>query len=322
LAEIIAFNARIDNVAAMHGNALYYFYEAASLGSMRLASDKIGVAVSSISRQIAQLEKTMGVALIERGRRAIRVTEAGRLAYEYYQGCIANEEAFMNRLHEHRQLKAGKVSIAIGEGFLGGFFSKVLEDFQGQHPGIAVTASVLPTSEIVHAVLEDDAHFGLIFNDCTEPKIRVRATVAQPLMVICAPDHPAAKRKSLSLKDLSTYDLCLPDANLRLHQILREAERREQVWLEPVLTTSSIYVMREAARAGRMVTILPRIAAAAELEDGRLVARPIYEADLEHTSVSLIHRLGRQLDGAPARLMAAFEARLKGWSESDGPAAA
>lgn len=82
---------------------------------MRLASDKIGVAVSSISRQIAQLEKTMGVALIERGRRAIRVTGAGRLAYEYYQGCIANEEAFMNRLHEHRQLKAGKVSIAIGE---------------------------------------------------------------------------------------------------------------------------------------------------------------------------------------------------------------
>ena len=40
----------------MQGNALYYFYQAANLGSMRLASDKIGVAVSSISRQIASLE--------------------------------------------------------------------------------------------------------------------------------------------------------------------------------------------------------------------------------------------------------------------------
>ncbi len=40
----------------MWDSALHYFYEAANLGSMRLASDKIGVAVSSISRQIAQLE--------------------------------------------------------------------------------------------------------------------------------------------------------------------------------------------------------------------------------------------------------------------------
>jgi len=261
----------------MQGNALYYFHEAARLGSMRLASDKIGVAVSSISRQIAQLERDMGVALIERGRRSIRMTEAGRLAYEYYQGCVANEEAFMNRLHEHRQMKAGKVSIAVGEGFLGGFFSKVLEEFQGQHPGIAASVSVQSTTEIVRAVLDDNAHFGLIFNDCAEPKIRVRAVAAQPLMVVCAPDHSSP----------------------------------------PPFPLSSLYVMREAARAGRMVTVLPRIAVTSELEEGTLVVRPLSEANLEDTTISLIHRLGRQLDGAPARLLAAFETRIKGWNETE-----
>ncbi|MGX1745324.1 LysR family transcriptional regulator [Brevundimonas sp. NPDC055320] len=301
----------------MQGNALYYFHEAARLGSMRLASDKIGVAVSSISRQIAQLERDMGVALIERGRRSIRMTEAGRLAYEYYQGCVANEEAFMNRLHEHRQMKAGKVSIAVGEGFLGGFFSKVLEEFQGQHPGIAASVSVQSTTEIVRAVLDDNAHFGLIFNDCAEPKIRVRAVAAQPLMVVCAPDHPAARLKSVSLSELSAFDLCLPDIGRRIRQILREAERREQVWLEPALTTTSLYVMREAARAGRMVTVLPRIAVTSELEEGTLVVRPLSEANLEDTTISLIHRLGRQLDGAPARLLAAFETRIKSWNETE-----
>ena len=48
----------------MWDGALQYFYEAANLGSMRLASDKIGVATSSISRQIAQLEYELGVPLI------------------------------------------------------------------------------------------------------------------------------------------------------------------------------------------------------------------------------------------------------------------
>ncbi len=51
----------------MWDNALHYFYEAANMGSMRLASEKIGVAVSSISRQIAQLEQQMGVALRNNG---------------------------------------------------------------------------------------------------------------------------------------------------------------------------------------------------------------------------------------------------------------
>ena len=67
----------------MLDNALSYFFEAANLGSMRLASEKIGVAVSSISRQISQLELELGTPLIERGRRSIRLTEAPGCAAIY-----------------------------------------------------------------------------------------------------------------------------------------------------------------------------------------------------------------------------------------------
>src|SRR3546814_280979 len=100
----------------MWDNALHYFYEAASLGSMRLASDKIGVAVSSISRQIAQLEAEMGIALIERGRRSIRLTEAGKLAYDYHKNQLADREALMNQLQELREVKTGRIDLAVGEG--------------------------------------------------------------------------------------------------------------------------------------------------------------------------------------------------------------
>src|SRR5882724_12218142 len=62
---------------------LQYLYEAARLGSMRAAADLLAVAASSISRQIAQLEGEVGTALIERGARRLRLTEAGRLLIEY-----------------------------------------------------------------------------------------------------------------------------------------------------------------------------------------------------------------------------------------------
>ncbi|MBW8077744.1 MAG: LysR family transcriptional regulator, partial [Gallionella sp.] len=59
---------------------LRYLAEAAALGSMHAASEKLDVAVSSISRQIAQLESELGLPLIERGRRALKLTQAGEMA--------------------------------------------------------------------------------------------------------------------------------------------------------------------------------------------------------------------------------------------------
>jgi DNA-binding transcriptional LysR family regulator len=296
-------------------SGLQYFYEAASLGSMRLASDRIGVAVSSISRQVAQLESELGVALIERGCRSIRLTEAGRHVFDYHRDQLANREALQNRLRELREIKTGRVDLAVGEGFLGRAFTGIIESFQKRNPGLSVSITAASTSDIVRMVLDDDAHIGMILNTTTEPKIRVRASVVQPLKVVCAPAHPVAAMESVTLEELARHDICLPPKGFRIRQALHGAEKRAHVWLEPKLTTTSIHVMREMAKAGRMVAVLPRVSTFAELEEGSLVARPLLDPDLEHATISLIHRLGRQLDGAPARLLGMLEARLKTWTE-------
>ena len=301
-------------------SGLNYFYEAATLGSMRLAGDKIGVAVSSISRQIAQLEAEMGMPLIERGRRSIRLTEAGRLIYEFHKEQLADREALISRLQELREIKTGRVDLAIGEGFLGRAFTSIIEAFQRSNPGIVVSITAATTSDIVRMVLDDEAHLGMILNTTTEPKIRVRASVVQPLQVLCAPDHPIAAMASLTIEELARHDTCLPPMGFRIRQTLNAAEKRAHVWLEPKLTTTSIHVMREMAKAGRTVTVLPRVATLAELEEGSLVARPLIDDELEQSTLSLIHRLGRQLDGAPARLLAILEAKLRTWAAEARPA--
>jgi DNA-binding transcriptional LysR family regulator len=294
---------------------MHYFYEAANLGSMRLASDKIGVAVSSISRQIAQLEADMGVALIERGRRTIRLTEAGALVHQHHKDQLASREALANRLQELREIKAGRVDLAVGEGFLGRAFTAVLEGFQARNPGITISVTAASTSEVERMILEDEAHIGMILNTTSEPKIRVRASIVQPLQVQCAPEHPLALRPMLTLAELARHDLCLPPMGFRIRQALSAAEKRAHVVLEPKLTTSSIAVMRELAKGGRMVCVLPRVATIAEIEEGSLVARPLVDDELAQSTLSLIHRLGRQLDGAPARLLSLLETKLRSWTE-------
>ena len=81
-------------------NRLRYLYEAARLGTMRAASDELNVATSSISRQIAALEKELGMRLIEGVRRKIKLTEAGNVAFAYYREMQAHQELFLSRVAE------------------------------------------------------------------------------------------------------------------------------------------------------------------------------------------------------------------------------
>lgn len=295
----------------MWNTGLSYFQVTASLGSMRLASEQLGIAVSSISRQIAQLEEEVGMPLFERGRRSIKLTEAGELLLEYAREQVAGKDALLGRFRDLQEVRSGHVVLAIGEGFLGNTFTSIFDRFQRLNAGIALTIVTASTSEIERMIVEDEAHLGMILHASSEPRIRNRVSVLQPLMVMCAPTHAVAQLESLSLEDLKRFDLCLPPKGFRIRRILNEAERHAGVWLSPKLTTTSILVMRESAKLGSMVTVLPRISALSEIGDGTLVARPLRSAELEHTTVSLVHRVGRRLDGAPLRMLALLEGTLR-----------
>lgn len=301
--------------------ALHYFYEAATLGSMRLASDRIGVAVSSISRQIAQLEVELGIPLIERGRRTIRLTEAGQLTYEHYREQMATRETLYEGIQQLREVKAGHVELAVGEGFLCREFMRLIEDFQRRYPGVSVSIKTFTTPDAARLVVNDEAHMGVIFTLPNEPRLRTRVSMAQPLMAVCSPKHPAAAMAGMSLQQLSEHKLCLPPKSFRIRQILGAAESRQHHRLQPCLTTDSIHVMRNIVKEGRAITVLPHIAIVDDLADGSLVALPLNDVEVEEARIALVHRVGRQLEGVPGRMLTTLQGRFKALFEPD-PAAA
>lgn len=114
---------------------LRYLYEAAKLGSMRAAADNLGVAVSSVSRQISQLEADVGMALIEHGRRNIKLTDTGMLLIEHYSEQLRLNEAFDAKLSDLKGLRTGRIHLAVGEGFIGETPVQSFDPLQRQAPG-------------------------------------------------------------------------------------------------------------------------------------------------------------------------------------------
>jgi len=291
----------------LHDLNLRYLYEAAKLGSMRAAADQLGVAVSSVSRQISQLEAEVGMVLIEHGRRNVKLTEAGRLLIEYYAEQLTQRELFEGRLADLKGLRTGRIELAIGEGFLGAPLSRLISRFVGKYQGLLVNVRVTASSnEVARLVVEDEAHLGLAFQASDDPRIRVLSSVRQPLCAIMQASHPLARRESVTLADLAAHPMCLPESSFRTRQLLKVTEMTEKVSLTPSVTANSLVLLKSLVSSGELITLLPLLAVSEELERKEFVAVPINSVALRETSVHLICRLGRHLTPAPLRLMNAL----------------
>jgi len=290
---------------------LRYLHEAAKLGSMRAAADSLGVAVSSVSRQISQLEADVGIALIEHGRRNIKLTEAGLLLTAHYSEQLQFNEALEAKLSDLKGLRTGRILLAIGEGFIGQPLSTLLTRFNAKHPGLFINVHMSASSnEVVRLVAEDDAHLGLVFQSSDDPRIRVLASVRQPLCAIMKIDHPLAANRLLKLADLKSYRLCLPDSSFRTRQLLQTAESDERVSLQPCVTSNSVTLLKSLLESGEFFTLLPALAVSKEVENRQFAAVPIDSSALQDAAVQLISRLGRRLPPAPLRMLSVLTTYL------------
>jgi DNA-binding transcriptional LysR family regulator len=274
---------------------LRYLYESARLGTMRAASEKLEVEPSTISRQIAQLEKSLGIELIERSRRKVMLTEAGKLTVDYYRDVRTTEDTYLANLENLKSARSGEVIISMGDALITDGFQHMLDGFVGAHGNLKLSVRIGGTTEIIHSVLEDESHFGFIFHVTSEPRISIRLSVAQPLQAVVSPSHPFARRRAVGLDDLAREPLALPPESFQIRQIIHEAEKEQGVFFNCAFESNSFKLLKWFARSEHGVTILNESHAHDDLQAGKLVAVPINSSVLKNTRVSLILRTGRKL---------------------------
>ena len=155
--------------APLDHHRLHYLYEAVRLGSVRAAAEALDINPSVVSRQIALLEKELGITLIERLSRGIRATEAGQLLVDRYRQWSADQTDTIAKLRELQGLQRGHVDIVLGEGFVSDLMSGPLGKFWERHPQLTMSFDLAGTNEVVRAVAEDRYHIGLVFNAAETP---------------------------------------------------------------------------------------------------------------------------------------------------------
>lgn len=118
---------------------LYYFWTIAKAGSYTAASRQLLLAVSTLSLQVAQLERTLRVRLLERGRRGVSLTAPGQAAYEHCERMFTEGEALLTEVRRGAELAAPALRLGVQDSISAWVVLKVIDFVSGVAPGVQVS---------------------------------------------------------------------------------------------------------------------------------------------------------------------------------------
>ncbi|GAA1927027.1 LysR family transcriptional regulator [Nocardioides lentus] len=252
-------------------------------GSIGAAARAEGLSQQGASERVRAAEALLGVPLLWRGARGSELTPAGTVVVEWSTRLleVAGEvEVALGALRadEQRHLRVA-ASMTVAEHLL----PRWLVRLRSQSSDVPVEVSMTATNSAgaVAAVLGHRADLGFV-EGVEAPRGLAWADVGtDELVLVCAPDHPLARRTALGAAEVAGLGLTSREQGSGTREVLETALAAHGLSMAPPaveLTTST--ALREAVLAGAAPAVVSRRTVAAPLAAGDLVAVPLADLDL------------------------------------------
>ncbi|MFC3059009.1 LysR family transcriptional regulator [Paenirhodobacter populi] len=255
--------------------AFRYFNEVAKTKAIRRAADRLHVAPSAVSRQLAMLEHSFGAPLLERTNTGVELTPAGVLLERYTRNMFRELDQVKDSISGFRSLRQGEVKIHVMEGVLSSMLPEVIAGFSSRFPGIRFSVSSNASDAIVEALIKNQTDIGITYNASLRPELEIVVERADPVMCLVATNHPLAQNATVRLDEICQNRLALPHRGFGLRQLFDSAVEARRLQPDYVVETNNIELPRAMAATGNCVTLGPVLAAFREIQMGLLVAIPI-----------------------------------------------
>src|SRR5258708_5629170 len=182
---------------------LRYFVALAEALHFRRAAERLSIAQPALSQQIQQLEREIGVQLVERTQRRVALTQAGTVFLERARLTLAEagEAVRLARLAGRGEL--GHLGVGAVTSALYGIFPDVVRVFRQRHRLVHLTLHELPGAEQTRALRSGRIHVSFLRPPIEEADIQVRVIAHEPWVIALPTAHPFAKRERIALRAMA-----------------------------------------------------------------------------------------------------------------------
>lgn len=188
---------------------LVYFREVARQLHFRKAAEALAVAQPALSRAIAQLETALDADLLNRTRRGVELTPAGRMLLARAEPLLRGLSALPRELQALAEGEVGHVRVAFTGLAMSTVLPRIIREFHHRHPGIRLELTESPTSAQLAALQAGEIGCGFFHPDAPTPGLRTRVLLRERNGVLLPATHPLAKRPTLRLRELATTPFVL-----------------------------------------------------------------------------------------------------------------
>src|SRR6202165_6386065 len=176
-----------------------------TLGSFRAAGEKLNTTQPAISQRIAQLEREVGVKLLNRDHRVASPTPSGRQLMVYAEKLIGLRSEMLAAVGDRSAMR-GVLRLGVAETIVHTWLSQLIKRVNHAYPNLSLEIEVDITSNLRTRLLAQEIELAFLLGPLTAPTINNRALCDYPVGFLASPSLGLGKRK-LTVHDLAKFPI-------------------------------------------------------------------------------------------------------------------
>ncbi len=261
---------------------LEYLCAVADRGGYNQAARHLHRVPSAVKRGVALLEEELRVRLLQRDGRAVRLTQEGEEYFRWARTAIEGRNEMIDRIRRRGPLR-GRVVVAAGQAILNKALLR-LKAFMDRHPQVEILILRRRGFEIGGLIEQGEADFGYLPQEHCPATLNWHQCVDLRMLLAIPKSHPLARKRPVTLNDISRVPLILPDRQASSGRRIHRAFQEKGLEYRTLVETADSRLLLGFVRAGLGISVLQ------EQEVSPDVKKQLRIVDVSHL-------FGRQVEG-------------------------
>ncbi|KIH83619.1 LysR family transcriptional regulator [Pseudomonas batumici] len=281
---------------------LSYLHQVGVQGGIRKAADALNVNPSVISRQVALLERSLHLPLLERSGRNVILTQAGKLLAEHFAETRARRETLTKHLTDLRYMRGGTVSLRIGQGMIESFVNGVLREFSNDYPDVFVDISTGDLGTTLMMLVRGELDMAFSFGSVGNMSLHRRSFYRGPVCAVVPQDHPLARQPDVRLDELIEYRLIALTDAFGIQRYVNKMFESEGLIFSPAYRCNLLSSAQSLCQAGLGIAFMTAQSLGQSAATNPLVAIPIDHPIARTSECHVLRSSDRRLSPAADHL--------------------
>jgi DNA-binding transcriptional LysR family regulator len=253
---------------------LRVFRAVCETNSITHAARKLHISQPAASKQLAELETHIGVALLERRPRGVRLTPAGEILGRHARRLFQEEEAAEAALEALLGLELGQLSVAASTTIGSYMVPSVFGDLHAAHPNVQLELEIGNAARVEELVQGGQLDLGLSEGSVSSEGLHVEVFAHDHMVLIVAPGHALARSSSGALppEALRGQPFIVRERGSGTREVVEDALGRRGIPITPVMSLGSTEAIKNAVAIGLGIALVSSLTLELELQSGRLRA--------------------------------------------------